>query len=188
MFGQGPTIPNMSNSIPNVLVTTSRSSFLPSGEIAQSPLSRRVSNHVFFFLPLIFFGKMFSHQFDVRNVFFRLKRPDLQMVGPKCWHVSGSDKRGQFPCWELVKRQEFDCHPVDVSEIRRLPVWLVGYPIISKVLFIPGGYFGFLPSTVCLFIFWKQMCTEEEKESLWPCNCSRHCDICQKEGGKDSVC
>lgn len=162
-LGRARQIPNMSNSIPKVLVTTSRSLILPSGGIAQSPLSSRVSNHGFFFLPLIFCGK-------------------------KCWHVSGLDKRGQFPCWELVKRQEFDCHPVDVSEIRRLPVGLVGYPIISKALFIPGGYFGFLPSTVCLFIFWKQMWKEEEKESLWPCNCSRHCDICQKEGGKDSVC
>lgn len=188
-LGRARQIPSMSNSIPKVLVT--RSLILPSGglRLAQSPWkSKPVSNHVFFFLPLISCGKMFYPHFDVRNAFFPIETTWSSNGWPKVLTCFGLGWGRAVSCWELVKRQEFDCHPVDVSEIRRLPVGLLGYPIISKLLFIPGGYFGFLPSTVCLFIFWKQMWTEEEKESLWPCNCSRHCDICQKEGGKDSVC
>ena len=49
---------------------------------------------------------------------------------------------------------EKEQHTVDGSEIRSThQLRLVDYPIIYKVLFIPGGCLGFLPSTELLQMF-----------------------------------
>ena len=52
--------------------------------------------------------------------------------------------------WVSMWPQQTACDTVDGSEIRREnQLRLVVYPIIYRVLYIPGGCWGFLPSTVC---------------------------------------